>query len=328
MTTDVSLRMVISSRCTDSGLIVTPATRRFDRPCRGAAVVVALLTLLTGHSRASQAPAAPELFVCGWDEVFILKFDDEKPQRTWTWRAKGRADIPDELERMFNTTDECKPFDGGARVLITSSGGAVALVDRAQDRVLFYGRATNAHSADLLPGGRVAVAASHHATAKGDRLIVFDLAKSDQELLSEELPWGHGVVWDEPRKLLWALADKDIRVYELREWQTAAPKLHRVALIPLPEAGGHDFSVVDRSVIAVSTGTRVWLFDRETRTFRPHPELGDKAKVKSITRHPVSGRLAYVQAEGENWWAERIHFLNPAGTLHVPGEHFYKARWK
>lgn len=27
------------------------------------------------------------------------------------------------------------------------------------------------------------------------------------------------------------------------------------------------------------------------------------------------------------WWAERIHFLNPASVLHVPGEHFYKARW-
>jgi hypothetical protein len=290
--------------------------------------LVAALVALLSAAPASQVPAASELFVCGWDEVFVLKFEGDKPRRTWTWRAKERADLPADFKALFNTTDECKPFDDGSRVLITSSGGAVALVDRAKDRVLFYARAANAHSADLLPGGRVAVAASHHAGGNGDRLILFDLAKSDQELLSEELPWGHGVVWDEQRRLLWALADKDIRVYELRDWQTTSPKLHRVALIPLPEGGGHDFSVVNGSVIAVSTGTRCWLFDRDTRTFRPHPELADKAKVKSISHHPTTGRLAYVQAEGENWWAERIHFLSPAGTLHVPGEHFYKARWR
>jgi hypothetical protein len=303
--------------------IVGGFLRKVECPRFFAAALVALLAA----APASQVPATSELFICGWDEVVLLKFEGAKPRRTWTWRAKGRADIPDDLERLFNTTDECKPFDGGSRVLITSSGGAVALVDRAQDRVLFYGQAANAHSADLLPGGRVAVAASHHATAKGDRLIVFDLAKSNQELLSEELPWGHGVAWDEQRKLLWALADKDIRVYELRDWQTASPKLHRVALIPLPEAGGHDFTVVDGSVIAVSTATRCWLFDRQTRTFRPHHMLADKSKVKSISHDPTTGRLAYVQAEGENWWAERIHFLNPPGTLHIPGEHFYKARW-
>lgn len=274
-----------------------------------------------------------ELIVCGWDEVFAVRVDragaaGAAPDRVWTWRAKGRADVPDDMEPLFRTTDECKPLDGGSKVLITSSGGAVALVDRARDRVLFHGRAANAHSADLLPGGRVAVAASHDPAGKGDRLILFDVAASNQELWSGELPWGHGVLWDEQRRVLWALADADIRVYELRDWETRAPKLQRVALIPLPERGGHDFTAVGSTpAIAISTSNRCWLFDRDARTFRPHPELGDKAKVKSISHQPDGGRLVYVQAEGANWWAERIHFLNPAGTLHVPGEHFYKARW-
>lgn len=293
------------------------------------ALLLAFAATTTGVAQPFRA-ASSELVVCGWDEVYILRFDggtSSKPRRVWTWRAKDRADLPEDFKKLFNSTDECKPLDGGSRILITSSGGAVALVDRANDKVLFYGRAPNAHSADLLPGGRIAVAASHHATLKGDRLIVFDVTKPDRDLWSEELPWGHGVVWDEPRKLLWALADEDIRVYELRDWETAAPKLQRAAVIPLPEGGGHDFSVVDDSVIAVSTSNRCWLFDRDTRTFRPHPVLADQAKVKGITHHPKTGQIAYVQAEGKNWWAERIHFLNPPGTLHVPGEHFYKARW-
>lgn len=294
----------------------------------GAAVL--LLLPLVGAS-AQRGTAAPELVACGWDEVFLLRFDGaatSTPQRLWTWRAKGRPDLHPDFHGLFNTTDECKPFDGGSKILITSSGGAVALVDRSRDRVLFYGRAPNAHSADLLPRGRIAVAASHHRTDKGDRLILFDQEKPNQELWSEELPWGHGVVWDEARRVLWALADEDIRVFELRDWDATAPKLQRVALIPLPEGGGHDFTAVSGTpYIALSTANRVWLFDRDSRRFTPHPHLADKAKVKSISHHPTTGRISYVQAEGENWWAERIHFLKPAGFLHVTGEHFYKARW-
>jgi hypothetical protein len=295
------------------------------------ATAIALAVWALWAAAAPRAADPLELVVCGWDEVFILRFDegsDAKPQRVWRWRARGRADLPAELHGRFNTTDDCKPYDGGAKILITSSGSAVALVDRPNDKVLFYGRAPNAHSADLLPRGRIAVAASHHRTDKGDRLILFDESKPNEELWSEELPWGHGVVWDEQRRVLWALADEDIRVFELRDWSSSAPKLQRIALIPLPEGGGHDFSVVPGTPrIAVSTANHAWLFDRDTRRFTPHPQLADKAKVKSITHHPASGRVAYVQAEGENWWAERIHFLNPPGMLHVPGEHFYKARW-
>jgi hypothetical protein len=289
---------------------------------------LAILLLLPPAGAAPRQPSAPaELVVCGWDEVFMLRLTGDKRERIWTWRAKGRADLPSEFHTLFNTTDECKPFDGGSTILITSSGGAAAVVDRVKDRVTFYGRAANAHSADLLPRGRVAVAASHDRAGKGDRLILFDIAKPNQELWTGELPWGHGVVWDARRRLLWALADEDIRVYELQDWESAAPKLHRVALIALPEAGGHDFTVVNDALIAVSTGTRCWLFDRNTRTFAPHPQLADKAKVKSISHHPANGRIAFVQAEGENWWAERIHFLNPPGVHHVAGEHFYKTRW-
>ena len=113
----------------------------------------------------------------------------------------------------------------------------------------------------------------------------------------------------------------------MRDSDSTAPKLHRIARIPLPEGGGQDLSVVSSTLLAVSTGKRCWLFDRDARTFQPHPELGGKAGVKSISHHPQLGQVAYVQAEGKNWWAERIHFLHPNGTLHIPGEHFYKARW-
>jgi Family of unknown function (DUF6528) len=293
-----------------------------------AAAVVGLLGAT--HPVGTQSPSH-ELIVCGWDEVFIIDVRASAPgppKRIWTWRAADRPELPEDFKPLFRTTDECKPVDGGARILITSSGSGVALVNRADGRVLFHARVANAHSAEVLPNNRVAVAASHDPKGKGDRLVVFDIGTANVELLSEELPWGHGVEWDAERNRLWALADKDIRAFELRNWQSAKPALLRTEVIALPEGMGHNLSAIAGTPsLAVSTTNHCWLFDRDAKTFRRHPELGDAKGVKSISYHPVTHHIAYVQNEGKNWWAEHIHFLYPAGAIHVPGEHFYKARW-
>ncbi len=77
---------------------------------RAAGVVFLLIALLAAP--APHAADALELVVCGWDEVFILRLgasSDAKPQGVWTWRAKGRADLPQEFHGLFNSTDECRP---------------------------------------------------------------------------------------------------------------------------------------------------------------------------------------------------------------------------
>lgn len=272
-----------------------------------------------------------EIIVCGWDEVFILDLDqqaDGKPRKVWSWRAANCADLPDSFKSLFETTDDCKPFDQGQKVLITSSGGAVAYVDRGQDRVLFYGRAANAHSADILPNDRIAVAASHDSHGQGDRLILFDMHKPDQPLWSGPLSWGHGVFWDAQRQHVWALAEAEVRIYQLRDWNTTAPKLEHVSTITLPESCGHDlYPVPDTPRLSITTSNRCWLLDRNTRVLSNHPALGDSKHVKCICQHPRTKQTVYVQGEGENWWADSLHFLHPEDRYHVPGGHFYKARW-
>src|SRR5687768_2666290 len=101
----------------------------------------ALLTLIGVPLMVHQARAAAqhasrdtELAVCGWDEVFILALGDGPApanRKVWSWRAKEDSGIPAEMHALFRTTDDCKAIDGGRRILISSSGGAVALVDRA-----------------------------------------------------------------------------------------------------------------------------------------------------------------------------------------------------
>jgi hypothetical protein len=71
----------------------------------------------------------------------------------------------------------------------------------------------------------------------------------------------------------------------------------------------------------------VYLFDRNSHVFSAHPLLKDKERVKSVSINSTTGQLAYTQAEGQNWWTEHIHFLNPSRTLSLPGERIYKVRW-
>jgi len=272
-----------------------------------------------------------ELVLCGWDEVFALSLrggEDPRPHKVWSWRAADCPGLPARLRTAFRTTDDCKPFDAGRRILISSSSGGVAFVERNGGRVLFYASVTNAHSAELLPGGRVVVAASVSSSPSGNRLVLFNIGEPDREIFSDRLHSAHGVVWDRERAVLWALGYAELRAYRLRNWRSAVPSLEREASFPLPDKGGHDLSPIPGTpYLFVSTGRRCWLFDRDRGTFAPHPDLADAERVKSCSVNAQTGRVAYVRAEGANWWAEHVRFLRPPGVLHLPGERLYKARW-
>ncbi|MFN3408905.1 MAG: DUF6528 family protein [Limisphaerales bacterium] len=275
-------------------------------------------------------PAPARLLLCGMDEVFVVDAAmltcNGPVTKLWSWRAKDREELPAGLRGAFGTTDECKPVSGGRQILITSSGGGCALVDYPSGAVRWHGRAHNAHSAELLPNHRVVVAAS--VGAAGNRLLVFDLARPGEPLTEASLESAHGVIWDEARQCLWALGFSTLEAYELRDWQSQKPTLQRVASHPLPDPDGHDLQAVPGSDdLLITTGAKVFLFDRNNTTFRPHPELRDREHVKSVSIHPATGRVVFVQAEAGRWWSGTLRFLNPAAETALTGERIYKARW-
>ncbi len=284
------------------------------------------LAWLASCAQAPAGRAANELLCCGAGEVFILDVSDPAtPRKVWGWMAADRADLPEPLRKQFGSTDECKPVEGGAKILVTSSGGGVALVERASGRVLFHASVRNAHSAELLPRGRVAVAGS--TGEGGNRLVLFDLSESGKPLWHDGFPWAHGAVWDEARGLLWALGEKELRAYRLKDWETASPSLVRAETHPLPGDSGHELRPVPgAATLIVTANPGVWLFDRDRKTFAPHPVLGGLAGVKSVDIHPATGRTAYTKAD-TSWWTERVRFLGPAGEVVLPGERLYKVRW-
>jgi hypothetical protein len=290
-------------------------------------------------TRGRMEKGSQELIVCGAGEVYILdlaQMQDGKPKKVWSWKAASWPKLPFDPDG-FTGTDECKPVDGGRKILITSSGvskagAGVVLVERATGKPLFWAVAENAHSADLLPYNRIAVATSGHEMKdppiNPSRLTIYDANVPGKELYWTDLPWGHGVVWDEQRQLLWALSSMDIRAYRLADWESDHPALEPIFSINLPEGGGHDLYAIPNSpLLTVTTYGHCWLFDKDKRSFSLHPELRETVDVKSISVNPATGQIAYVHGEGGNWWAEHIWLLQPEQIIARPGERIYKVRW-
>ena len=281
--------------------------------------------------RSHVAQSKYELILCGADEVFILSTwlrGIPNTGRIWSWRAADCPNLRDALHATFRSTDDCKPVEDGKRILITSSSNGVALVERATKRAVFNASVINAHSAEALPGGRIVVASSVSQSEKGNRLVLFDIAAPEKEIFSDPLVSAHGVVWDEKRRILWALGYDELRAYRLGGWETASPALERKGAFALPDTSGHDLSPIPGSPnLFVSTGEHCWYFDRDKGRFAPHDVLADARDVKSYSVNRWTGRIAYTQAEGTDWWTDRVHFLKPKGFLPLPGQRLYKVRW-
>jgi hypothetical protein len=292
-------------------------------------VAIACSASAAGPAAATTTAPAP-LLLCGADEVFAIDVASAEHgtiEKLWSWRAKEHAELPQRVRDGFRSTDDCKPIRGGTQILISSSSGGCALVERATGRVLWYAWVHNAHSLELLPGNRVVVASS--VGEGGDRLVLFDLGRPDQPLADTPLTSAHGVVWDAGRQMLWALGMEELRAYGLKDWDGESRALELKASHKLPDdGGGHDLQAVPGTGdLSVSTERHVYLFDRDRPAFRPHAELGDRANVKSVSVQAAGGRAAWTQGSDEHWWSDAVYLLAPAGEVKLPGERLYKARW-
>lgn len=273
--------------------------------------------------------AGDELILCGGDEVFALRIIGSgkiSTNRVWSWRARDCPNLPENLRDKFGTTDECKPVGDGKRILITSSGGGVALVERASGKALFSAFVGNAHSAEMLPRNRVVVAGSTHA--EGNRLAVFDFGQPGEAIHVTELHSAHGVAWDEKRQILWALGYEELNGYRLANWAGAEPRLHLADSYPLPDPGGHDLQITPKcDILVLTTGSHVYVFNPERRAFFPHMTWGNKGGVKCVSINPKTGLTALIQGSDRQWWSDTVQWLDFETALKLPGERLYKARW-
>ena len=274
------------------------------------------------------ATRADQVALCGDERVMIVdmaRSSDTALHVIWDWTtAELAGQLPEGKIRQLRPTDECKFVCRNRKFLITSSGNAVLLLDIATKRAEFFADAPMAHSAEMLPGGRVAVALS--TTKKGNALEVFDTGRPDKPFFRDTLYSGHGVVWNKHHKRLYTLNYNEIREYKLLDWHSSHPSLRCTRRWPLPLTGGHGLSYVDKDRMLVTGEDKgVRIFHIDTGTFEPFLPLADMPDVKSVNYAPRSGRIVYTVAE-ESWWTHHVYSKSPDRFITIPSLNIYKAR--
>jgi len=267
-----------------------------------------------------------EIIACGDDQVIVIdnkSSDNDNVNILWRWKVSEAKDLPQPYKKYMVPTDDCKPVDGKEKILITSSGGGVALVGRKTGKTLFYAHVPMAHSAEYLPGDRVVVALS--TAAGGNSIELYDLKKPEVVMYKDSLYSGHGVVWMEKINALFALGYNELRRYSLKKWDTETPELQLEETWMLPDNGGHDLSPVSDKKLVLSTSNNVWLFNIDNGQFIPFEPLKGVRNIKSVNFNESTGALVYTKGE-TSWWTHNIYFKNPDKTLVVPDINLYKVR--
>jgi len=242
---------------------------------------------------------------------------------TWQWKVSDATDLPEAYQKFMIPTDECKPVDNNSKVLITSSGGGVVLIDRATKKTLFHAHVPNAHSAEILPDNRLVVALS---TADGGNCIkLFNLSKPEEVIFKDSIYSGHGAVWMKAAERLFVLGFDELRSYSLKEWDSDKPELKMEKSWKLPDESGHDLSRVSDNKLAISTHRNVWIFNILSENFTTFDLLEDMENVKSVNYDSVTGELIFTKGE-ISWWTHNIYCRNPDKTIILPDINLYKAR--
>lgn len=267
------------------------------------------------------------LAVCGGKEVKIIDMQSslgDNVTEVWSWSVEDQTQgLPAEYAEYLTPLDECKFVDGNKKLLLTSSSSAVVLLDIKSKACEFYARTPMAHSADLLPNNRIAVALS--TNKKGNSLEIYDISQPEKVLWRDSLYSGHGAVWHAERESLYALGYDVLREYKLKDWQSDTPSLELAASWPLPIKSGHDLVKIDAEYMLVSGHEGVRWFNVESGEFSSFEPLKDTHNVKSVNYSRKLNRLIYTKGE-VSWWTHNIYQQNPDKTITIDSLNIYKVR--
>lgn len=291
-------------------------------------LICCLTLVLLLVSSGCKRQKAREIIVCGEEQALIIDVDKSEGSNiavTWSWKASEDMDaqVPAEYKEYMQSLDECKPVDNGAKILLTSSSGGVLLLERESKKILFYARVIMAHSADLLPDGRLVVALS--TSTEGNCLNLYDIRKPDQVLFTDSLYSGHGAVWVEANKTLYALGFDELRAYSLKDWNTSTPSLQLEKVWKTPVKRGHDLIQVTDNELIFTGHNGVYWFDMVKESFTPFEPLSGRKNIKSVNYDKEAGYMVYTQGE-VNFWTHNIYIENPEKTLTIEDLDLYKAR--
>lgn len=150
----------------------------------------------------------------------------------WEWKAETSNIKPANL-KWFNAPSDAKIVYNGLYMLISASGGGVALVRIKDKKTVFYAFAGgNTHSIELLPDGNIVSTSS-----TGNFITIFrtDTINSTEEIYRKkiQIKFGHSIVWDNKRQLLWATAMDHLVAFKYN-FNCIYPDLIRIDSVVIP----------------------------------------------------------------------------------------------
>lgn len=245
----------------------------------------------------------------------------------WDWKPQN-ADVQPEHRDWFDSPSDAKVVYDGAYILLTASGGGVALVRIADKKTVFYAYAGgNTHSAELLPDGNIVSASS-----TGNHLTVFavDTLKTPDEVYRKNIhvDFGHNVVWDHENQKLWTAVGEDSAALVSFEYNfnCAEPGLVRKETIPLPGKGSHDlFPVYGENAFWYTNSTNVYKINMDEReVVRVGTDY--RSSIKSVSSGPDGFPVIMIKPK-EEWWTDEVIDTGGNRIFYENGLRIYKARW-
>ncbi len=253
----------------------------------------------------------------------IVIMDMAAQKNIWEWKPQSSNVKPAHFG-WFSNLSEVKPVYNNSCLLITASGGAVALIRIADKKTLFYAYAGgNTHSAELLPDGNIVTASSNGAC-----LTVFatDTSGSGQAgfLSRQPMPFAHNVVWDKERRILWSAGMNQLKIFRYN-FNCLQPAIEAIDSIALPGTEAHDlFPEYGTANLWLTNTTHVYRFHTVNRQLTEAE--GMQKNIKSVSSGPA-GYPVLMVLPNESWWTDTLLDNQGHPLFHEKGMRIYKARW-
>lgn len=247
------------------------------------------------------------------------------PSKTiiWEWGPSAPDVKADEL-KWFSNISEAKLVYNGKYILVTASGGGVALVRIADKKTIFYAYAGgNVHSAELLPDGNIVSASS-----TGNYLTLFkvDTLNFPDRVYAKTIPidFGHNVVWDHKNQILWSAAMNRLNSYKYN-FNCNFPDLELLESMPLAGTDAHDlFPVYNENALWLTNTTNVYKFEVSTKKLVQAEVL--QADIKSVSSGPEGFPVILLKPK-VSWWSDEVVDAKGNTVFQQNGLKIYKARW-
>ena len=227
-----------------------------------------------------------------FDAAKARECGDFKDAVTWKWDAKTAAAITGIKESRLDFIDECKVKENGETLLLTGAHGWCIYLRKEDGKILFWTDNTDqAHTAELLPGGRIAVACS----VPKNELHLYDITKPDKTIQVLDMKHAHGLYYCAKRKRLYAAGENALKIFRLENWDSDKPRLvlERTVGTSWYVSDIHDLVPMNEDTL-ILTGNNAAIFNMKTGKFRHWNRFTGINSIKSMNYNPTTKEIIWL----------------------------------